>query len=315
MQQKINILIPLYNDWEALRLLLIKIKQETRLIDAQFRFSIVNDCSSKPFNAEDFREYTLEIIHLMRNVGHQKAIALGLSYLAEKGGFDKVIVMDSDGEDRPEDIAKLIEKSVEEPHKIVFAQRNKRSEGLAFVLFYYVYRWVFGLLTGKKISFGNFSLIPFSLIKKLTFVSEIWNNYPGGIIRSKLPYTSVISDRGSRLAGKSQMNFVSLILHGMSTISVFLDITAVRILLLCLLMILFSSIGIITVLTLKLIFSMASPGWASSLASAFFIIALQGFFISLFMVFIVLSYRSNKHFIPLLDYKNFIESIEEISSR
>lgn len=309
---KINILIPLYNDWEALRLLLAKIKEETRNISAEFSFSIVNDCSAIPFRAEDFRGYEIEIIHLMRNVGHQKAIALGLSYLAEKGDFDKVIVMDSDGEDRPEDISKLIQKSANEPDKIVFAHRSKRSEGLAFVLFYYVYRWVFGLLTGKKISFGNFSLIPISLLKKLAFVSEIWNNYPGGVIRSKLPYTSVDSERGQRLAGKSQMNFVSLILHGMSTISVFLDITAVRILLLCILMIAVSTIGIITVLTLKLVFNMASPGWASSLASAFFIIALQGFFISLFMVFIVLSYRSNKHFIPLIHYKDFIEKIEKL---
>ena len=310
MQSKINILIPAYNDWDALTLLLDRIEATTNHLPYQIVCTVVNDGSNLEYPSEKFRKYKIEVIHLMRNVGHQKAIAIGLAHLADKGGYDKVIVMDADGEDRPEDIEKLVAASEKEPNKIVFAQRQKRSEGFIFRTFYIIYRFIFDMLTGKSITFGNFCLIPQSKVKNIAFVSEIWNNFPGGVIRSKLPYTSVPIVRGTRLAGKSQMNFVSLVLHGMSTISVFLDATAVRIMLFSILMIIFSSLGIFAVIYFKFVVEIATPGWASSLASGFFIIMLQGFFISLFMVFTVLSYRSNKHFIPLLDYKPFIERIE-----
>ena len=52
--------------------------------------------------------FTLQILHLQRNIGHQKAIAVGLAYIKENLACDKVLVMDSDGEDKPEDAAALL---------------------------------------------------------------------------------------------------------------------------------------------------------------------------------------------------------------
>ena len=313
MTKKTTLLIPVFNDWESLSLLLQKINEEAIGLDIRFAVVVMNDCSSDAVEVNTFTNLDITVVHLLRNVGHQKAIAVGLSHLASVGGGSDVIVMDADGEDKPSDIPALLIASTENPKKIVFAQRSKRSEGLIFRLFYFIYKMVFKILTGKVIAFGNYSLVPFSLLKKISFVSEIWNNYPGGVIRSKLPFTSIPLERGKRLAGESKMNFVSLVLHGMSTVAVFLDTTAVRIMLFSVMMIGFSLLGIGVVLEMKFVAHLASPGWASSLASAFFIIALQAFFISLFLVFTVLSYRSNKHFIPMTDYPPFIERIEKIS--
>ena len=47
----------------------------------------------------------IEIIHLALNLGHQRAIAVGLCEIADREQIDAVIVMDSDGEDRPVDFA------------------------------------------------------------------------------------------------------------------------------------------------------------------------------------------------------------------
>ena len=44
------------------------------------------------------------VLRLRRNVGHQRAIALGLTYLQVEAGCEAVIVMDADGEDRPADV-------------------------------------------------------------------------------------------------------------------------------------------------------------------------------------------------------------------
>lgn len=251
-------------------------------------------------------------MRLYRNLGHQKAIAIGLSYVAEHMQTDKVIVMDADGEDAPGDINKLAARSIEEPDKIIFAERNKRTEGFLFRFFYVIYKYVFKLLTGKVITFGNFSLVPQSRLQNLVRVSEIWNNYPGGVIKSRIPYDSVLTNRAKRLAGESKMNFVSLVLHGLSAISVMVDTTAVRILIFSIFMSAVAIGFIFFILFLKLIGN-ATPGWASTLGSTLMILMLQSFLISLFLVFMVLQYRSQQHFIPAVHYRDFVEKVESFS--
>jgi polyisoprenyl-phosphate glycosyltransferase len=56
----------------------------------------------------------------------------------------------------------------------------------------------------------------------------------------------------------------------------------------------------------------ATPGWASTLSSALLIVVLQSFLISLFLVFMVLQYRTQQQFIPVLQYRDFIEKVEEL---
>jgi polyisoprenyl-phosphate glycosyltransferase len=310
----VKILIPLYNDWDALELLLSEIKERNSVeLFNKLSFVVVDDCSSVPCDIQRFSGYNLSIIRLWRNVSHQKAIALGLAYLIQNVDFEKVIVMDSDGEDRPADIQTLYEASIQEPNKIIFAQRSKRSEGLVFRLGYSIYKFLFGLLTGKTIEFGNFSILPFRQAQKLAYVSEIWNHFPGGIIRSKLPYTSIPIERGKRLAGNSKMNFVSLVLHGLSAVSVHLDTVAVRILIGSLVMILLAGLGAVLVLIIKVLSpENASPGWATTLVTASIIVILQAFLSSLFLIFTVLNYRTQKHFIPAKEYSDFIEKIETL---
>lgn len=307
----IYILTPLYNDWEALGLLLRRFDETLNpALRQRMRFAVVDDGSTTDPLPGQFSAWPLEVIHLNRNVGHQKAIAIGLAYLTREREFEAVIVMDSDGEDRPEDTATLYAASQHKPGKIIFAHRTKRHESTAFRLFYSLYKTVFGLLTGKAITFGNFCIVPFRLARKLAYVSEIWNHFPGGIIRSRLPYDSVGIERGTRLAGQSKMNFVSLILHGLSAISVHLDTTAARLMIASGLLIVLSTVGIFTVSFIRLFISeWAFPNWATTLVTAFFIIIMQAFLISLLMLFMVLNYRTQKHFIPALDYRDFIDHV------
>ncbi|KAB7732500.1 glycosyltransferase [Rudanella paleaurantiibacter] len=314
----IYVVIPLFNDWEALSLLLERMRAvvPAPLLD-RLSFLVVDDCS-----AQDYRTLptgigrSLSILRLYRNVGHQKAIALGLSYLADEKVSCPVIVMDSDGEDQPEDIARLVAASEQQPGHVVFAHRAKRRERLLFRVFYSLYKGMFRLLTGKVITFGNFSLVPAPLLRKLAHVSEIWNNYPGGVIRSRLPYTAIPLERGKRLAGESKMNFVSLILHGLSTVSVLMDTTAVRIALFCVLAAAASVVGIGLVVVVRFFTDFGPkpgvPSWGSFLVFSFLVVIMQAFLISLLLVFIVLTYRTQPQFIPAIEYQSFVERREVI---
>jgi hypothetical protein len=312
MSEHIVIIIPQFNDWDALNLLIKKLNKDVgESILKCCSLLIVDDYSSKaqstPFVTFNGRQIML--LSLYRNVGHQRAIAVGLSYVAENLDATRAIIMDADGEDAPADINDLVAKSIEFPDKIIFARRSRRTETFLFRFFYVFYKVLFKILTGKVITFGNYSIIPKRHLKNLVRVSEIWNHYPGGVIKSKIPYLSIPKNRAKRLAGESRMNFVSLVLHGLSAISVMIDTTAVRILILSIVMSVLAVAFMFLILFLKVIGN-ATPGWASTLGSTLMILMLQSFLISLFLVFMVLQYRSQQHFIPAIHYRDLIEKVE-----
>ena len=110
------------------------------------------------------------------------------------------------------------------------------------------------------------------------------------------------------------MNFVSLIMHGMSAIAVHIETVAVRILISTCLLISFAIIGIIITSCIKLFTPFATPGWSTTIVIGCLIIITQAFFISLALVFIVLTYRSQRTITPALNFKEYILEIKHIPS-
>lgn len=308
---ELKILMPVYNDWVSAQELIAKLQVELCYVLNAPEIIIVNDGSEESPDLEKIKEIKLSIIHLNRNLGHQKAIAIGLAYIYEEAPHSSIVVMDADGEDRPEDIKNLIKHSEENPGKIIFARRIKRKEKIIFKLFYYFYKQLFRILTGKIVNFGNFSYVPAQCLHKLVYISEIWNNYPGGVIYSKIPYLTLPLERGNRYAGKSKMNMTSLIHHGLSAISALIEIVAVRVLIACTALIVFLILVICLVLSVRIFTDYASPGWATTIVFGSIILIVQAFVISLFFVFITLSNRSNKKFMPIKDYRDFVGSVHK----
>lgn len=317
----ISIVIPVYNDWESFRILLQRLNElsfKGKDITFLFRVLAVDDCSSQAPEKLDSDFAQLEgihVLHLARNLGHQKAIAVGLSYAANHFPGDPVIVMDADGEDKPEDVVRLIEAHAESPDKLIFARRRKRSEGPIFRFFYAIYKAAFRMLTGQAISFGNFCLVPAPLVRRVSVTSEIWNHFSAGILKSHVPFHIIQSDRGKRFAGRSKMNFSGLVLHGLSALSVHIDIVSVRILVVILGLMVASCVVILAVLYVKFFTPFATPGWATTIIVGFSIMVVQSFFISLFLVFVTLTHRTHRLFVPLLDSPAFIHHVENLHPR
>ena len=113
----------------------------------------------------------ITVVHLLRNLGHQRAIAIGLAVVCRRFPQSTVCVMDGDGEDDPKDIPRLMEKCRQTGYRaVVFAERRRRSEGVVFTACYHAYRSVHWLLTGIAVRFGNFSVIPFCCLQRLVVV-------------------------------------------------------------------------------------------------------------------------------------------------
>lgn len=248
----------------------------------------------------------IEILVLGRNLGHQRAITIALSHINDILDYDAVIIMDSDGEDSPSDIIRLIQAHEDSPQNIIFAKRNQRSENGLFMFFYQIYKYLFMLFTSHTINFGNFSLIPNCNLKRLVMTTDIWNHYPAGVIKSKIPFKTIDTTRSKRLSGKSKMVLPTLFLHGLSSISVFGETIGIRALIATSVIFIISMVTILIVIGIRLSTDLAIPGWASSLVSIFIVMVIQLLMLTFLFIFIVLQSRNISSFIPARDYKYFI---------
>ena len=222
--RKFTILIPIFNDWDSLKKLLIEINHSIKNIkEVQFDCVIVNDCSTIKIPEIKIPPQinSVKIIHMSKNKGHARCNAFGIKYLSESRDLDYVILMDGDGEDRPEEIKSLVEKVFNEPSKSVVAKRIKRSEGYLFQMLYRVHKYLTFLTTGKLINFGNYSCVTKNDVKKLSTKASLWSSYSGTFKKNIKDYNEVVSIRGMRYFGPSQMSLLKLFVHSLSIIAVF----------------------------------------------------------------------------------------------
>ncbi len=305
------IVTPVYNDWASFIRLTQDIDKALNPLEVEYSILAVNDDSSVPPALEGVA-LKGELLHLTCNLGHQRAIAVGLAYLADKSEFDAVVVMDADGEDRPEDLPRLISAHQENPDSIVVARRDKRSEGGTFRLGYQIYRFMFRLFTGKALPFGNFSILPREVVRRLVFQESIWNHLPATLLKSRFDIVMLPTERGLRYAGESRMNLSSLTLLGLSAISVYSDIALLRTLMASLIMSIVPILGIIITTYIRMFTDQAIPGWASNVVGSMTIILIQCLVLSVFLLFIVLANRSQRGFVAARHYGDYVLKIDNL---
>lgn len=225
-----KILIPVFNDWESLLSLLNNIHALKINNIAHIKVLIVDDCSSEILNKKiEFDSFKdIEIIKNSKNIGHGKSIANGINYLSKKNDFDYLIVMDGDGEDRPEEVKELILKSINFPSATITANRIKRSESAFFKLSYNLHKILTLVLTGYSIKFGNFMCIPKQDLNLITSNKNIFVSFSGTVAKFIKNKTYIPSIRGVRYHGPTKMSFLKLIRHSLLIISVFREETAIR---------------------------------------------------------------------------------------
>lgn len=311
------ILIPLYNDWTALGMLLAALDDVLNGCGIGASVLVVDDGSTTrrgpDFAAGSYRALRrVDVLGLRRNLGHQRALAIGLAYLEDRGSCATVVVMDGDGEDDPRDVPRLLARCAEEGgRKIVFAERSRRSESAAFRVFYALYKVVHHLLTGYAVRVGNFSAIPRERLASLVVVAELWNHYAAAAFRSRQPRCSVPTRRARRLHGRSSMDFVGLVTHGLSAISVYSEIIGVRMLVVSLALIVLLALGVIATVLVRLARpGLAVPGWAGFAVGVLLILLMQAGMLALIFSFVTLSGRQGAMFLPRRDYAHFIADLE-----
>ena len=312
---RVTIVIPVFNDWDSLLILMQRIDAVAASLPFHhLRLCAVDDGSTKPMGdlAATARQMqnleAIETVHLALNMGHQRAIAIGLCVAAQKNECDAVIVMDSDGEDPPEAIPELLTCAAKAEDFLIVARRGKRKEGLRFRISYVAYKFLFRTFVGRPISFGNFSFISCGYLRRLVLLPDLWNNLAAAMLRSRLPMHLVPVDRGRRYAGRSQMNFTSLVIHGFSAISAYAETIFVRLLMTSLVLTALTAVALVGTATLRLLMpQFATPGWATTVSFGMIIVLLQVLFVMLTSMLTLFNGRVQQLVVPIRDFAIYVE--------
>jgi polyisoprenyl-phosphate glycosyltransferase len=317
----LTILAPVFNDWAAARFLVEGLDSVFGEHALTARIVFIDDGSLDPmpehFPAAPPRNIQqIQSVELRTNLGHQRALCVGLVHLHQSGVTTPVIVMDSDGEDAPSDIPRLLEKFVAEGNrKVIFATRRLRAEGFVFKFFYKLYRTVHRLVVGFDPRFGNFSVLPAAVLERLVVMSDLWNHYAATVVKMKLPCATVPIDRSKRFAGESRMGFVGLVIHGLSAMSVFGETVGVRLLISCGVFGVLTTILILVTFTIKVATNLSIPGWATYVTGLLLLFLSELVVLSLIFIFVALYSRGQSGFVPIRDCSIYVSKVRTVFIR
>ena len=313
--KNVAVVTPLFNDWSCLPIFISGLARACGS-DTSISLFVVDDGSTDLIDLTETvapgEIHSMDVLHLGCNLGHQRAIAAGIVEAVARNEFDAIVVIDVDGEDRPEDIPVLLEEHWRRPESIIVAQRRRRSEAVRFKVFYSIYKWIFTVLTGKVLDFGNFVVLPISVAQRMVLMSELWNHFPATVMRTKVRIVKVPLDRQPRSSGQSRMDFTALVNHGLAAIAVFVDIVFVRLLVLTA-VVTTVFIGLAaSALALRLGTSLAIPGWATTIVGFAILGLIQMLGLLVVVTFLALSTRSLTSPPPSTFVGQYVREIQRI---
>ena len=303
------VVVPCFNDWASFTRLLTEI-DEMFAATCPSRVVIVDDGSTAPISM-DITGHTyqhlerVDVVSLGANMGHQRALCVGLTVALEDPNIERVALMDSDGEDRPQDLQHLASAMTDDTGAVV-AQRGRRSEGMAFRFFNLLFRWLFRLFTGERLDFGNFAILDRSTATRLAYMTDTWNNVPTSLMRSKAVVTRLATDRGTRYEGRSKLGFVGLVNHGLGAIATFADVVFARLIVVA--SVAFGGTVLIGVsaLIVRLYTGQPLPGWFALATTALAVASLLVLIFLTLLTFVMLAQRRQTSLPPIVTAQDFI---------
>lgn len=268
--QHYAVIAPCFNEGLVVERFLTELEQVLASTSMRWTVVMVDDSSTDDTHARNLayrpKAANVEVkpISLAYNMGHQEAIYQGLLF-ASALDAERFVVIDADGEDDPKAISEMA-GITDVP--IVFVARGKRSESATFRLGYLGYRLLFKLITGRSISFGNYSMIDRRVLGAVLDRSFV--HYAAFLSKQRVAQRIITYDRRKRIDGKSKMSLSSLSMHAFRSLIEYSDEVLLLFLkaFVALSFVFLSSLFVI--LGIKLFTESAVPGWASTLSVSLF---------------------------------------------
>lgn len=246
------------------------------------RFVVIDDSAGSDREVDQLRALPdVRILTPPFNLGHQRAIVFGLRRIADEIDDDDVVVtMDSDGEDQPADVPRLL-AALTDRTALVVAERTERTESWSFRVMYLCFRVLFRILTGTAVRSGNFAAQRGHSLATTIGHPSFDLCYSSTLLTLRRPMAKVPCARGQRFAGRSRMSRHSLIAHGIRMMLPFSERIAVRSLVAAVL----SLVALVTTIVLVLAGALGDAPGAGVLSV---VVAIAAVFVVTLVSFVVL---------------------------
>lgn len=279
--KKISIVVPCYNEEEALPLFYEEIIKIGKILDEyEFEYIFVNDGSSdktdiimKQLAKEDKR---VKYILFSKNFGKESAMYAGL----EHASGDYITIMDADLQDPPSLLPSMI-KAIEEEGYDCVATKSTSRNGYSFLRKTFT-NWFYKIIakiskTEMVAGARDYRLMTKQMVEAIISMKE-YNRYSKGLFSFVGFKTKWIDfENKERVAGTTKWNFWKLFSYALDGIVGFstapLIISSIIGVLFCLI----SFIMIIFIIVKTLIFGDVTSGWPSLVCIIFFVSGIQLF--------------------------------------
>ena len=213
-KQSISVVVPIYNDREVIHELIKRLSPLLESITADYEIILVDagsrDDSWLQMLAVRQANASIKAVRLSRNFGQQSAIAAGLSLTSK----ELIVLMDSDLQDRPEDIPVLIDALLaDEKATMAIAQWEERKDSRFKLAVSRLFQRVSTSI--KEIhtlpSLGIFRVMKKSVVEELRNFPEKTATTVSLLYYIGSRYVAVPLKRDARFAGKSGYNLSKML--------------------------------------------------------------------------------------------------------
>ena len=216
--------MPVYNDEKSLNKLLINIdKSLDGLTKFETEVIILDDKSSNELKIQNYKFNNIKSINILtvkENLGSQKIIAVGLNYLKIIKENFFITIMDSDGEDNPDEIERMLKFADENKDFVITSNRKSRRESIIIKILYKIHLLITFLFSYQWISFGNFSTFNSINIKNILKDRSSWLAHSSSVIKN-CKIKRLYARRDKRYFDKSKLGLFKLIEHSIRVNAVF----------------------------------------------------------------------------------------------
>lgn len=297
MKKKISIIVPSYNEEEAIPLFYKEIDKVSKDMSVDFEFIFVND-GSKDKTIEIVKELSkkdkrVKYIHFSRNFGKEAAMMAGLEY----SSGDYVAIMDADLQDPPALLPEMLRLINEEGYDCVGTRRvTRKGEPPIRSFFARMFYKIINKMSKTEMVDGarDYRLMTRQMVNSILELKE-YNRYSKGLF-SFVGYNTkwLEYENIERVAGETKWSFWKLFKYAIEGIVAFstmpLTIAAFIGILFCLI----SFVMIIVIIAKTLIFGDPTSGWPSLVCIIFFVSGIQLFCLGIMGEYLSKTYLETK---------------------
>lgn len=297
MKKKISIIVPSYNEEEAIPLFYKEIDKVSKDMSVDFEFIFVND-GSKDKTIEIVKELSkkdkrVKYIHFSRNFGKEAAMMAGLEY----SNGDYVAIMDADLQDPPALLPEMLRLINEEGYDCVGTRRvTRKGEPPIRSFFARMFYKIINKMSKTEMVDGarDYRLMTRQMVNSILELKE-YNRYSKGLF-SFVGYNTkwLEYENIERVAGETKWSFWKLFKYAIEGIVAFstmpLTIAAFIGILFCLI----SFVMIIVIIAKTLIFGDSTSGWPSLVCIIFFVSGIQLFCLGIMGEYLSKTYLETK---------------------